>query len=145
MILCDVNVLVYAFRADSVDHDKYRSWLTEEINSDDPVGVSPLVLSSVVRLVTNRRVFNHPDPLADALTFCQRLVDSPSTVLVDPGPRHWSIFTRLCEAAGATGPLVPDAYLAAMAIEHGCEWITTDRGFARFPGLKWRSPLDPTA
>jgi toxin-antitoxin system PIN domain toxin len=145
VILCDVNVLVYAFRDDSVDHEKYRSWLTEEVNSYEPVGVSPLVLSSVVRLVTNRRVFNRPDPLADALAFCQRLVDAPNAVLVHPGQRHWPIFCRLCSAIGATGPAVPDAYLAALAMEHGCEWITTDRGFARFPGLKWRSPLDPTA
>ncbi len=141
MILCDVNVLVYAFRDDSLDHDSYRRWLTDEINSDRPVGVSSLALSGVVRLVTNRRVFNRPDSLADALAFCERLVDAPNAVLVDPGPRHWPIFTRLCREVGATGALVPDAYFAALAIEHGCEWITTDRGFARFPGLRWRTPL----
>ena len=141
MILCDVNVLVYAFRDDSLDHDSYRRWLTDEINSDRPVGVSSLALSGVVRLVTNRRVFNRPDSLADALAFCERLVDAPNAVLVDPGPRHWPIFGRLCREVGATGALVLDAYFAALAIEHGCEWITTDRGFARFPGLRWRTPL----
>ncbi|MFN8631711.1 MAG: PIN domain-containing protein [Chloroflexota bacterium] len=66
----------------------------------------------------------------------------PNAVVVTPGPRHWDLFVRLRAAAGAKGNLVPDADLAALAIESGCEWITTDRDFSRFPGLRWRHPLD---
>jgi uncharacterized protein len=61
--------------------------------------------------------------------------------VIQPGPRHWDIFIRLCREANATGNLVQDAWLAALAIEWGCEWITADRGFNRFNGLRWRSPI----
>jgi len=64
-------------------------------------------------------------------------------VVLIPGPRHWEIFARLCRKIGARGNRVPDAFLAALAIESGSEWMTADRGFARFPGLRWRHPLDP--
>jgi predicted nucleic acid-binding protein len=63
-------------------------------------------------------------------------------LIVSPGRKHWEIFLRLCREGDARGNLVSDAYHAALAIENGCEWITTDRDFARFPGLKWRSPLE---
>jgi toxin-antitoxin system PIN domain toxin len=93
-------------------------------------------------VVTHPRVFAAPTPLAEALDFLRQVRDRPNRVEVAPGARHWSLFTALCERTGATGNRVPDAYLAALAIESGSEWITTDRGFARFPGLSWRHPLE---
>jgi predicted nucleic acid-binding protein len=60
---------------------------------------------------------------------------------VAPGQRHWTVFQDLCVAAGAVGNLVQDAWFAALAIEFGCEWITTDRDYARFPGVRWRTPF----
>jgi predicted nucleic acid-binding protein len=80
--------------------------------------------------------------MAEALTFVEHLRGQPTCVVVAPGPRHWQIFTSLCQTRGVRGNLVPDAYFAAMAIESGSEWITTDRDFARFPGLRWRHPFD---
>src|SRR5439155_11239478 len=106
-----------------------------------PFGVSEMVFSSFVRIVTNQRIFQPAAPLDAALAFCNHLRDRPNAILVAPGQRHWTIFTDLCRRAKARGDLVPDAYLAAMAIESGCEWITTDRDFARFPGLRWRAPF----
>ncbi|MBI4565971.1 MAG: type II toxin-antitoxin system VapC family toxin [Planctomycetes bacterium] len=141
MILPDVNVLVYAFRKTSSDHGAYRKWLEAAVNAEEPFGVSDLVLSGFLRVVTHPAVFSPPDPLVDALRFVEALRTAPGAVRIDPGNRHWEIFTRLCRESGATGNMIPDAWLAALAIEWGCEWITTDRDYSRFRGLKWRHPL----
>jgi len=142
VIACDVNVLVYAFRADMPDHDHYARWLTAQVNSDEAFGVSPLALSGFVRVVTNPRVFRgRPSTVAKALAFCEQLLGLPHAVLLREGARHWDIFSALCTETPIKGNLVPAAYFAALAIESGCEWITTDGDFARFPGLRWRHPL----
>jgi toxin-antitoxin system PIN domain toxin len=141
LVLTDVNVLVYAHREDAPDHAAYRAWLENVINGDEAYGVSELALSGFIRVVTHPKVFNKPSPVAAAFEFADQLRGSPNSVRVDPGPRHWSIFRRLCLEVGAKGNLVPDAYLAALAIESGCEWITTDRDYSRFAGLRWRHPL----
>ena len=137
----DVNVLVYAHRADAPDHDGHRRWLESVINGDAAYGMSDLVLSGFLRVVTHPRVFREPTPIHVALAFAAEVKDRPNCVSVSPGDRHWGIFARLCKESGARGNLIPDAYLAALAIEHGCEWITTDRDFSRFKGLRWRHPL----
>ena len=142
MILIDVNILVYAHRADAPGHKLYRDWLTQAVNSDAAYGLSELVLSGFLRVVTHPRVFREPSPLKVALAFVAGIRDRPNCVLFSPGVRHWEIFTHLCIAAGARGNLIPDAYLAALAIESGTEWVTTDRDYARFPGLRWRHPLE---
>lgn len=141
MILLDVNVLVYAFREDAPDHTRFRRWLLEALGSYEPVGISDLVLSGFVRVATHPRVFSTPAPVDAALEFASALRSQPTAVPIAPGPLHWGIFERLCQNANARGNLVPDAYLAALAIESGSEWITTDRDFSRFPGLRWRHPL----
>jgi uncharacterized protein len=141
VILPDVNVLIYAFRRDTADHPRYRRWLLEVSEAEENFAVSELVLSGLIRIVTDRRAFRQPSSLDEALAFAAVLLDRPNCVVVSPGVRHWAIFARLCRESGARGALVPDAYFAALAIESGCEWITTDRDFARFKGLRWRHPL----
>lgn len=141
MILPDVNVLVYAHRRDATDHKRYHRWLTDVISAEEPYGMAELVLASVVRILTNRRIFRQPSTLEDALGFADILLAQPNCTPIRPGPRHWSIFTRMCRGGSAIGALVPDAFFAALAIEHGCEWITCDRDHARFEGLRWRHPL----
>lgn len=141
MFLIDVNVLVYAHRVDAHGHPQFRDWLSTVINSDAAYGMSDLVLSGFLRIVTHPRVFRDPTPLDTALAFAAEVRDRPNCVSVSPGERHWEIFVRLCRAVGARGSLIPDAYLAALAIESGTEWVTTDRDYARFPGLRWRHPL----
>lgn len=141
MILPDVNILVYAHRADARNHGAYREWLEGTINGDSSFGLSDLVVSGFLRVVTHPRVFVSPSSLADAMEFAEGVRGRPNRVPVAPGPDHWRIFRRLCDESGAKGNLVPDAFFAALAIERGCEWITTDRDYARFPGLKWRHPL----
>jgi toxin-antitoxin system PIN domain toxin len=141
VILTDVNVLVYAHREEAADHRRFRGWLEDLIAQPEAFGVSEMVLSAFVRVVTHPRIFHPPTPLESALAFCRLLREQPNAVLINPGTRHWSIFTDLCARANARGDLVADAYLAAMAIESGCEWVTTDRDFSRFPGLRWRHPF----
>jgi toxin-antitoxin system PIN domain toxin len=141
MILPDVNVLVYAYKTGVPEHEWYRDWLADALHGPEPVALSDLVLAGVVRVVTHPRVFDIPSPATDALQYVRRLREAPTAVVLGPGQRHWSIFIDLVASSGARGNLVPDAFHAALAIEHGCEWITTDRGFARFPGLRWRHPL----
>ena len=136
-----MNVLVYAFHEGAPDHERYRAWLEVVMASDEPMGISELVLSGFVRVATHPRVFSPPAPVDDALAFADALRDQPGAVVLAPGRRHWQIFGRLCVDAAAKGNLVADAYLAALAIETGSEWITTDRDFSRFPGLRWRHPL----
>ncbi|HUF17076.1 MAG TPA: type II toxin-antitoxin system VapC family toxin [Thermoanaerobaculia bacterium] len=141
MILPDVNVLVYAFRPDSARHEQAREWLGFVVNGLAAYAISPQVLSSLIRITTHPRIFRTPSALAEAIAFCQAVIAPSHCGLVLPGPRHWEIFTRLCTTARATGNMVPDAWFAALAIEAGCEWITTDRDYARFEELRWRDPL----
>ncbi|MDQ3275227.1 MAG: type II toxin-antitoxin system VapC family toxin [Actinomycetota bacterium] len=142
MLLADVNVFIYAHRPESPRADEHRQWLESALGGYEPFGVSELVLSSFVRIVTNHRVYRDPTPPVQALAFCAAVLESSAAVPVRPGPRHWPIFTALCQTVLARGNVVPDAYLAALALEHGATWVTTDRGFARFPQLRWQTPLD---
>ncbi len=142
MILCDVNVLLYAFRSDADRHAEYRSWLIERLDGPENIGVSELVLSGVVRIATHPRVYRKPSASSEAFAFADAIRSRPNAVMVAPSQRHWTVFRDLCHGSGAKGNLVPDAYFAALAIEWGCEWMTTDRDYARFPGLRWRHPLE---
>ena len=91
--------------------------------------------------MTHTGIFPVPTPLPEALAQADALRQRPNCIPVAPGPRHWGIFAGLCRSAGAKGNLVADAYLAALAIETGSEWITTDRDYSRFPELRCRHPL----
>ena len=141
MILSDVNVLVYAHRESAPDHPRFRDWLTSVVNDPEPFAVADVILSGFVRVVTHPGIFKPPTPLREALEFCTYLRRRPNAVSITPGERHWDIFTSLCTVAQASGGLVTDAYIAALAIEANCELITTDFDFRRFPGLRWRPPF----
>jgi toxin-antitoxin system PIN domain toxin len=140
VILVDVNVLVNAFRADAVQHDLCRTWLVSVVNGGTRYGMSPQALASLVRVVTHPKVFRVPSSVTEALRFCQRLLDSPLCMAIVPRENHWGIFSQLCRATAVRGNLVSDAWFAALAIESGCEWITLDKDYRQFPGLRWRSP-----
>jgi len=140
MILRMLNVLIYALRRDLPQHRVCRPWLASVVSSDERFGISPLVLSAVVRITTNSRAFRMPSSIDEAFGFCEDLLGQPHCQVVDPGERHWEIFKRLCVDTDTRGSRVTDVWFAALAIEWGCEWITFDRDYARFPGLRWRVP-----
>jgi toxin-antitoxin system PIN domain toxin len=140
VILPDVNVLIYAFREDAAHHRLCRDWLVGVLSSDAQFGLSPLALGAVVRVTTHPRVFSTPSAIEEAFVFCDYLLGQPQCQVVEPGERHWDIFRRLCVETPTRGSRVTDAWFAALAIEWGCEWITFDRDYSRFPGLKWQVP-----
>ncbi len=141
MLLLDVNILVYAFRKDGPEYDRFAAWVGDLVNGDRAFGVPDMVLSGFLRIVTHPRIFKAPSSIDDALAFADQLRQGSTYVPTAPGLRHWGIFANLCRTTGVRGNLVPDAYLAALAIESGSEWITTDRDYSRFPGLRWRHPF----
>lgn len=140
MILPDVNVLLYAFRKDVAQHAICRPWLDRIILSDTRFGMSRLALAAVIRVSTDRRIYATPSALEDVVGFCEDLLGQPNCQVVEPGERHWDIFKRLCVETNTRAAMVTDAWYAALAIESGCEWVTFDRDYARFPGLKWSVP-----
>jgi len=140
MILPDVNVLIYAFRKDTQQHRVCKAWLDAVVGGEALFGISPLALGAVVRITTNPRIFREPSDSDEALAFCDALLSQPHCESVVPGERHWAIFAQLVRQTGTRGPRVSDAWFAALAIEHGCTWITYDRDYARFPELDWHLP-----
>lgn len=141
MILPDVNVLVTAFRSDAPHHGAVRQWLERAVDGVEDLGITDAVAAGTVRVLTHRRVFDPPTELEMALRQVDALLAAPGVRRAGPGPRHWEVFADLCRAADARGNLVADAHHAAVAVEHGATWVTLDHDFARFPGLRWISPL----
>lgn len=140
MRLPDVNILVHALRPDAEEHERCREWLERAVNDFRPVALTGAVLSGTVRVLTHRRIFDPPSDRDRVVSELDRLLDRPRIVRVEPGPAHWRLFTGLAARADATGNLVPDAWLAAIAIEHGCTLVTLDGDHARFEGLDRAAP-----
>lgn len=141
VILADVNVLVYAFDESSTNHEKYRSWLSESLRAGDGFALVDTVLSGFLRIVTHPKIFAKPAPVAEALQFVEVLIDSPSGTWVQSNRATWKAFSSLSQEDSAIrGNLVPDAYLASLALANSARVATADRGFARYPGLRWFDP-----
>jgi toxin-antitoxin system PIN domain toxin len=141
VLIADVNVLINANREGARRHIDYKRWLDERLSGAEPFGVSELVLGAFVRLMTNHRVADPALSPDEAIAYCDAVRLSPAAVVVAPGVRHWDIFCDLVRTTNARANLVPDAYLAALAIEHNATFVTSDRGFARFAGLRLMDPL----
>lgn len=139
MILFDIDVLVYAHREDQEHHSYFLSRLETTIASDIPFGLTPLVAGGFVRIVTQPNFPNGPTPLPQALSVIESLLAHPRGHMIQPGRRHWELFSQLCRQTQAGGKLAADAQHAAISIEHAATWITRDKDFARFTqhGLKW--------
>ncbi|CAN5509666.1 type II toxin-antitoxin system VapC family toxin [soil metagenome] len=142
MQLADVNILINAFRSEAPEHNRYRTWVEQLISGNERYAMSELILRAVVRILTDRRIYDRPETIEQALAYSGFLKAQPLCVVLTPGPRHWQIFSHLCVEGSIRGRMISDAYHAALAIEHGCEWITADKHFARFPGLRWRHPFE---
>lgn len=142
MILPDVNVLIYAFRREAEQHERYAAWLAQVVAGGDEIALNDHSLIGLVRIVTNPRIMSDPAPVALALAFVNRLIGAQRARWLPSGSAVWNRFGELADTdRHITGNLVPGAYLAALALTHGCRLATADRGFARYPGLDW---FDPT-
>ncbi len=143
MILPDVNVLVYAFRREAPQHERYASWLARMVSGADELALHDTVLTGVARFVTNPRIFAEPAPMPVTLEFLARLRGALRVRWLPSGDAAWTEFERLAHRdRGLRGNLVPDALLAALARTHGCRIATADRGFARFPGVRSFDPAN---
>lgn len=141
MILVDANILLYAEDSLHSHHQQARAWWDGQLSETGIVCLCWTALSAFIRIGTNPRVFDHPLSLEQALARVQSWLDQPCTRVVRPTERHWTVFKQVLTDGQAVANLVTDAHLAALAIEHGCELVSTDSDFARFPKLKWRNPL----
>lgn len=142
MLFLDVNVCVHALRpAESADAERVRAWVQTKLVGPRPVGLSEQVLASMIRIVTNPRVFAEATTPRDAIAFADSLLAAPSAVVVRPGSRHWRVFTGLVRDHRLRANDVPDAYYASLAIEHGATMVTRDRDFCRYQELQVIDPL----
>ncbi len=142
MILLDVNVPVYAAHREFERHEAARAWLAEALVGHEPVAVLDEVLTASTRLLTNHRVVREPLTIDEAIGFCGRLRAAPAAVVPAPSPARWDRFTELVTGLGLRGNHVPDAFLAATALDLRAAVATFDRGFHRFPGLTVIRPGD---
>jgi uncharacterized protein len=140
MLMPDVNVLIYAHRADAPFHAAYHRWWNGVVNANRPFALSTQVAIGFVRIVTQAKMPGGPSPLVGALAFIDDIIARPNCRLIGPDPQHWQRTNNLCRDTKATGKLVADAQHAAIAIAAGCTWVTRDADFARFvpQGLEWQ-------
>jgi toxin-antitoxin system PIN domain toxin len=141
MILIDANLLLYAYDSQAAEHEASRRWLEAVLSRADLVRFSWPTLWAFLRIATNPRVFERPLSVSEATAHVSAWLAQPSAGILEPGERHWEILQRTIKEGQASGPLITDAALASLAIEHGATLCTTDRDFARFPGLTWTNPL----
>ena len=141
MILPDVNLLVYAIDETSAFHTDAKAWWDEVLSSSQPVALCYPSILGFIRLVTNRRIFEAPLPVMEALETVDTWLAQPNTSLIVPTPRHWPLLATLLESAGVAANLTTDAHIAALAIEQGHSVYSNDSDFGRFPKLRWKNPL----
>jgi uncharacterized protein len=141
MIVVDANLLLYAYHPRAAEHAKSRAWPEAVLSGTDLVRFAWLTLWAFLRIATNPRVFERPLSVSEAEAAISSWLAQPVAGIVEPGERHWDILRDLARDGQTTGPLVMDAVLAAIALEHGATICTTDRDFSRFPGIKWMNPL----
>lgn len=142
MILVDASLLVYAHVSGMPEHDRARRWLDDRLNDTPPVGLPWSSLLAFVRLVSNGRIFERPVPIVTAWEQVCSWLESEAAFVPEPTRQHRLVMDRYLRACSGSSH-VPDAHLAALATEHGLILQTADRGFARFPGLRWANPLEP--
>jgi toxin-antitoxin system PIN domain toxin len=142
MTMLDANVLLYSYHRRSAQHERCRAWVEAEFSSGTAVCIPWATIVAFLRISTNPRVFERPLTTAEAETAVSSWLVLPAVSTIDPGERYWDVLKSLLHRAQVRGPLVTDAALAALAIEHGATLCTTDRDFARFPDLRTVNPLD---
>ena len=141
MILIDANLLIYAHVNTFPQHVTAKDWLNKCLNASAPVGLPWHSLLGFLRIVTNPRIFERPESIIDAWKQVKEWLECPPAWIPRPAERHVEILEDLLVDLNITANLVPDAHLAALAIEHGLILCSTDGDFGRFTNLKWQNPI----
>ncbi len=141
MTLPDVNLLLYAHNAGAREHNQAVTWLEGAISGNETFGLAWETILGFIRIATTPKLFAMPREMDEIVNIVDGWLTRTNIVLVTPGDQHWRIFRDLLPVSRARGPLIMDAHLAALAIEHGATLCTNDRDFLRFPGLKVEFPL----
>lgn len=142
MILIDANLLLYAYNPSSEHHPAARDWLEAVISREQRIGLSWIVVLAFLRLATTPRIFPEPLTMSEAISIVSSWLARPNVVLLYPTERHWEVLSSLLAVTRTRGRDVTDAHLAALSMEHGATFCTSDRDFARFPGLETLDPLE---
>ena len=141
MTLIDANLLLYAYNLDAPQNIRAARWLTELLESAETIALPWVSLWAFIRISTNPRIWDKPLPAKQAFRVVNEWLEQPRIVLLQPGTRHREILESLVLTHRATGPLLTDAVLAALAIESGALLASTDQDFSRFQGLRWIDPI----
>lgn len=141
MILVDANLVIYAYHSGHPHHVAARSWLEDSIGGSEPVGFAVVTLLAFLRISTDPRIHREPLSTATAIGIIRSWLDHPNVRMASPTEAHWRTLQEVSAKGQARGPLLMDAHLAALAIEHGATLATTDRDFSRFPGLRTMDPV----
>jgi toxin-antitoxin system PIN domain toxin len=141
MIVVDANLLIYSYDTDAIDHVKSSAWVAKVFSGTEPVGLPWQTVTAFLRVVTNRRLPGKRVTLQEAIVAVEEWLEQPNVRILAPGENHWPLLKQLIVEGAASGPLVTDAQLAALATEYGGVLYTADQDFARFPGLQWVNPL----
>jgi uncharacterized protein len=142
VIFVDANLLLYAYNASADEHSSAKAWLERALSGAEPVALCWPVLLAFLRISTNSRAFPHPLSRLEAMLAVSSWLERPQAVVVSAEQSHWELLQRLLSEGKISGPLVSDAHLAAMTMEHGGTLYTTDRDFSRFPNLRFVNPLE---
>jgi toxin-antitoxin system PIN domain toxin len=142
MIVLDANILLYAYDSGSSRHKKARAFVEGVFSQAEPVGLPWQTIAAFLRIMTNTRLPGERFSLEEAVIVVDRWLEQPNVRLLAPGDDHWLLLRRMILEGQAPGALVSDAHIAALTIEYGGTLRTTDRDFARFPGLRWENPLE---
>jgi toxin-antitoxin system PIN domain toxin len=143
MIVLDANLLLYAYASTSLHHDQAREWVAAIFSGEELVGLPWQTIHAFLRIATDTRISQDRFSMPAVLAIVQQWIDLPHVRLLSPGEQHWTLLRTLLIHGQAKGPLTTDAQLAAITMEYGGVLHTTDRDFARFPGLRWQNPLTP--
>lgn len=145
MKLLDANILLYAYDSDSAHHAICRSWLEAAFNSEETVALPWQTLLAFLRISTNSRATKKPLQSAEACEIVSSWLKQVNVSVIGSGERFWELLQHQIPEAQVVGPLVTDAALAALALEHGATLCSVDRDFRRFRGLKLIDPTDRSA
>jgi len=141
VIVLDANVLIYAHDETSPHHEPARQWIEDTFSGSDEIGIALVSILAFLRVMTNPGIFGAPVTVADAIEIVTEWLSRPNVGIVQPTGRHFEVLKDVARSGKARGPLLMDAHIAALSLEHGATLCTTDRDFARFKGVRIEDPI----